>query len=118
NFEVLRLTEKKKHPLLKKSVDWDANRLAVGNVQHLSDTQVAGQIRTYRSNQKLMVGDWVKLQPLPEGPIEDPSLGKKKEEEPGRLGILSSALFGTSSSVDPSTPSCSKGINGKLLGLD
>lgn len=116
-FDVSRETSKKKHPLLKKVVDWKTRDLAEGIIVNVSDTQAVGQIKNYKSNQKLEVGDWVRLLPIKEEVLPHKSIDNKKEE-PGKLGILSVAIFGTSSSVDTATPNGNKGLSGNLLGLD
>lgn len=117
-FVVKRPVKKMKHPLLKKIVDWETDVLAEGRVFSISDNQALGMVKVYKSNKKLIAGDWVRLEPYKQEAFNDPNLEDKKEEEPGTLGILSIALFGTSSSVDTSTPSGSKRVSGNLFGFD
>lgn len=117
-FVVKRPVKKMKHPLLKKIVDWDTDVLAEGRVFSISDNQALGMVKVYKSDKKLVGGDWVRLEPFKQEVINDPNLEDKKEEEPGTLGILSIGLFGTSSSVDTSTPTGSKRASGHLLGFD
>ncbi len=116
-FVVKRLMAKKKHPLLKKVVDWDTKLLAEGSVFNISDNQALGMIKVYKDDQKLAPGDWVRLQAFrPEDKIVEPE--KNEEEKLGTLGLLSVALFGASSSVDTSTPTGSKRWSGNLFGVD
>jgi hypothetical protein len=116
-FLVKRLVAKKKHPLLKKIVDWDTEVLAEGKVFNISDNQALGQIKVYKADKKLTTGDWVRLEPYRPTKIEEP-LEDKASEAPGTLGILSVALFGSSSSVDTSTPTGSNRMSGNLFGID
>ncbi len=118
-FVVKRLSRVKKHPLLKKIVDWETEIIGTGKVFNISENQALGQVRTYSSDKKLVLGDWVRLSPVKE---EDPNSSELKEEKedesPGTLGILSMALFGSSSSADTDTPTGTKRMAGNLLGFD
>lgn len=116
-FVVKRLMTKKKHPLLKKVVDWDSKLMAEGNVFNISDNQALGMIKVYKDDQKLAPGDWVRLEAFrDDDKIVDPE--KDEEEKLGTLGLLSVALFGSSSSVDTSTPTGSNRWSGRLYGVD
>lgn len=118
DFVVKRPVAKKKHPLLKKIVDWDSEVLAQGKVFNISDNQALGMVKVYKTDKKLQVGDWVRLEPFRQDVINDPNIEDKVEERPGTLGILSIAMFGTSSSVDTSTPTGSNRMSGNLFGID
>jgi hypothetical protein len=119
SFLVKRPTNKKKHPLLKKIVDWDTELLAEGKVFNISDNQALGMVKTYKGNKKLAGGDWVRLERMKQSVIKDPHLGEEKDDEPfGTLGILSVAIFGSSSSVDTSTPTGSNRMSGNIFGID
>ena len=117
-FIVKRQTNKKKHPLLKKIVDWETEVLAEGKVFNISDNQALGMVKVYKSDKKLIAGDWVRLLDMREDAFTASGLEDKKEEQPGSLGIVSLSLFGSSSSVDSSTPTGSRRINGNLFGFD
>ncbi len=118
-FLVKRPTAKKKHPLLKKIVDWETEVLAEGKVFNISDNQALGMVKVYKTDKKLAQGDWVRLEEMKQDVINDPTLGDEKEDEsPGSLGILSVALFGSSSSVDTNTPTGSNRMGGNLFGID
>lgn len=119
SFIIKRPSAKKKHPLLKKIVDWETEVLAEGKVFNISDNQALGMVKVYKTEKKLQAGDWVRLEEYKQEVIEDPNLeDKKKEESPGTLGILSVALFGSSSSVDTNTPTGSNRMSGNLFGID
>ena len=118
SFVVKRPVSKKRHPLLKKIVDWETDVLAEGKVFNISDNQALGMVKVYKSDKKLAAGDWVRLDPFKQEAFNDPNLEDKKEEEPGKLGILSIALFGAPSSVDTSTPDGSKRVSGTMFGFD
>lgn len=118
-FVVKRPVAKKKHPLLKKIVDWETEALAEGKVFNISDNQALGMVKVYKTDKKLAAGDWVRLEDFKQAVINDPTLGEdKKEEAPGTLGILSIALFGSNSSVDTNTPTGSNRMSGNIFGLD
>ena len=116
-FIVKRFSNSRKHPLLKKIVDWDAEVLAEGTVLSISDNQALGMIKNYQEAKKVEAGDWIRLGPLPEKDVVT-----KKEEEanqnPGTLGLLSIGLTTASSSVDTTTPDGNKRIAGYLFGID
>lgn len=118
SYIVKRPVSKKKHPLLKKIVDWDTEVLAEGKVFNISDNQALGMVKVYKSDKKLVAGDWVRLEPYVPDTITEKDLADKKDEEPGTLGIVSVALFGSSSSVDTVTPTGSKRTSGKLFGFN
>lgn len=117
-FVVKRAVKAKKHPLLKKIVDWDTVVLAEGKVFNISDNQALGNIIVYKTDMKLKRGDWVRLEEFRQDVFQDPSLDDKKDEEPGKLGILSVALYGSNSSVDTNTPGGNKRMQGNLVGVD
>lgn len=118
NFIVKRPVTKKRHPLLKKIVDWETDVLAEGKVFNISENQALGMVKVYKTDKKLVAGDWVRLEPFRPDTINDANLESTKEEEPGKLGILSIALFGASASVDTSTPAGSKRMSGAMFGFD
>lgn len=118
DFVVKRVKNKKRHPLLKKIVDWDVEVLANGKIFNISDNQALGQIKNYKTDKKLSVGDWVRLEPVKSEIFEDQASQEKANEEPGTLGILSMAFFGSSASVDTLTPSGSNRMAGRLYGID
>lgn len=117
-FMVKRPVNKKKHPLLNKIVDWETELLAEGKVFNISDNQALGMVKVYKNDQKLLAGDWVRLEPLKADTIPDKAFEDNAKEDPGTLGVLSLALYGSSSSVDTSTPSGSNRMSGNLLGID
>jgi hypothetical protein len=116
-FIVKRPIKKKKHPLLKKIVDWDMTVLAEGKVFNISDNQALGMVKVYKSDKKLEAGDWVRLEPLKEEDLIETKIDEP-ETAPGNLGILSIGLTGSNSSVDTSTPTGQKRMSGHLFGFD
>jgi hypothetical protein len=118
-FVVKRLTQKKKHPLLKKVVDWETRPLAEGKVMSISDNQALGLVSAYKGEAKLERGDWVRLEEFRPGVDDGTPVEEKKEvESPGTLGIISLALFGANSSVDTTTPGGARRMAGNLFGVD
>lgn len=117
-FVVKRLKAKKKHPLFKKIVDWDAEILAEGSVENISDNQAMGLVKFYKVETKLVAGDWIRLDERKQDVVEDPTLGETDKDKLGTLGIFSFAAFGSASSVDTSTPTGSNRMTGNLFGVD
>lgn len=117
-FLVKRLVGKKKHPLLKKVVDWETDVLAEGIITSISDNQALGMIKSYKHEKKVMAGDWVRLEEIKEditvGKVED----DVKNEKIGTLGILSVSMFASNMTIDSSTPSGSNTQSGRLYGVD
>ncbi len=117
-FVVKRPIQKRKHPLLKKIVDWDSDVLAEGKIFNISENQALGMVKVYKTDRKLTAGDWVRLTPVKQDFIEVDKIEEKMEENPGSLGIVSLALFTSSASVDNSTPTGSNRMSGYLFGFD
>jgi hypothetical protein len=113
---VKRALRKIKHPLLNKIVDWEMEVLAEGTVFNISDNQALGMIKVYRTGKRLEPGDWVRLEEVREAAVVP--LTEAVEETPGTLGILSVALFGTSSSVDTATTAGLNRMSGTMFGFD
>lgn len=117
-FHVKRLMQKKKHPLLKKIVDWETATLAEGRVFSISDNQALGMLKLYKSDKKIEIGDWIILD---ESVENDLVIEKNKNEEnssPGTLGVFSLALFGSSSSINTTSSSSSNRFSGNIFGID
>jgi hypothetical protein len=117
-FLVKRPIQTKKHPLLKKIVDWETLLLAEGKIFNISDNQALGILKAYKSDKKVVAGDWVRLEEFKEEEKEINEEEKKEDETPGTLGILSMALFGSASSVDTKTPTDSNRMSGNIFGVD
>ncbi len=75
-------------------------------------------VKVYKSDKKLVAGDWVRLETFKADAFSDKIVEEKKEEEPGTLGIVSLALTDSSSSVDTVTPTGSNRMAGNLVGFD
>jgi hypothetical protein len=114
-FIVKKLHSKKKHPLLKKIVEWDAEVIAQGTVNSISENQFLGEIRHYRNNGRIDAGDWVKMLPVkePKTPVDS-----AKKIEPGKLGIFTAALTMDSLSTKNKTPQGSNSLSGIQAGAD
>jgi hypothetical protein len=110
--------KKKKHPLLKKIVDWEMTLLAEGKIFNISDNQALGMVKSYRTDTKLIAGDWVRLLPKKEEPLIQEVIEDSEDKEPGKLGILSIGLLASNSSVDSTNSTGSKRMSGNLLGFD
>lgn len=115
-FLVKRPIKKKKHPLLKEVVDWEAENIASGKVFSVSDNQALGMINSYKGNKKTQAGDWVRLEVAKVEILDDPTLEEK--ETPGTLGVISVNLFGSSHNVGVTKDAKSKRMQGYLFGVD
>ncbi len=119
-FTIKRLTGTRKHPLLKKIVDFDSEVMAQGEIFNISDNQALGMVKVYKKDKNLKVGDWLKL----EAPnintdiaMRD-ALEKPEAPKPGTLGLLSFALFGSQSSTSTATVTDSQRMSGLMMGFD
>jgi hypothetical protein len=119
-FVVKRLLSKKKHPLLKKIVDWETVPLAEGSIFNISDNQALGMVKAYRGDNKVQAGDWVRLEEAKEDVVikGDDALEEKHDTTPGSLGVLSVALFGSSTTINTGTNGGSYAYNGNLVGME
>ena len=117
DFTVKRYRGVKKHPLLMKVVEWDTNSLATGKIFSLSDGQALGVVKVYKSDVKLLAGDWVRLEPLrPEQGIDTNKYPEDDKESFGKLGMASIYGLLSSSSLGTSTGG-SKRLGGLLFGF-
>ncbi|MBY0516085.1 MAG: hypothetical protein K2P81_04205 [Bacteriovoracaceae bacterium] len=118
DFIVKRFKGMKKHPLLKKVVEWESRPLASGKVFSLSDQQALGVVKVYKSDSKLAVGDWVRLEPIKEdAATDDLRYPKDQKDSFGKLGIASFFLNLGQSSFNPSTTSGAKRLGGLMFGF-
>ena len=92
--------------------------MAEGSVFNISDNQALGMIKVYKDDEKLSPGDWVRLEEFRSDEIKEADIKKSEEEKLGSLGLLSVALFGSSSSIDTVTPTGSNRWSGRLYGID
>lgn len=117
-FLVKRLTSKKKHPLLKKIVDWETEVLAEGKIFSISDNQALGMVKNYKQEKKISAGDWVRLEEMKEEVVPDKKMDDTTDQTLGTLGVLSVSLLGSGLSVDSTTPSGSNSMYGRLYGIN
>lgn len=119
DFKVKRFMNKKKHPLLKKIVEWDSEVIAKGKVFNLSRGQALGVIKVYTSNKKLKPGDWIRLEkPNPAKTNVDKNFSAYEKQKFGRLGEISLALSLSSHTVTTSAASGSNKMNGITYGIN
>lgn len=118
DFTVLRYRAVKKHPLLKKVVDWDTAALATGKIFSISEDQTLGIVKVYKSENKLQTGDWVRLEPLrAEQGIDTSKYPEDEKDSFGKLGMAS--VYGSlaSSSLRTSTSTGKERLSGLLYGF-
>lgn len=118
DFTVKRFVAMKKHPLLKKVVDWDSKVLANGKIFSLSDDQALGMVKSYKTEQKLQQGDWVRLEaPKEDNSIEPARMTEDNKDAFGKLGLVSAyGSLGTSSIQTSSNGP--KRLGGMLFGVN
>jgi hypothetical protein len=115
---IKRVVGKKKHPLLKKIVDWDSEVLAEGAISSISDNQALGVIKIYKKDKKIQTGDWVRLEEEQQTMVAESQSPEEPLKTPGVLGVFSLGLFGSSSSLDTNAPSGSTRMSGRNFGID
>jgi hypothetical protein len=117
-FTVKRLKGIKKHPLLKKIVEWDARVMASGKVFNISDNQALGVVKVYKTDAKLQVGDWVRLEKLKDDKtLDELRYPVDNKDAFGKLGIASFYLVASSSALNASA-SGSNRVGGYMLGFE
>jgi hypothetical protein len=117
DFSIRRMTGVKRHPLLKKVVDWETQPLAEGKIFSVSDDQALGQVKVYRTDNKLKTGDWMRLEPLKdEMPADESRYPDKDPSSFGKLGLASVYLTAGTSTLGTSANG-SKRLGGSMLGF-
>ncbi len=122
--KIIRPIVKRKHPLLKRIVDWDTKEIASGKIFLSSDLSSQGKVYDYEPKQKLKIGDWIildKKKDVSKTKIDnDFSIRvKNKDFNFGRLGQFGILLsFGTGSGTSNESSQNLKKIGGALLGID
>ncbi len=117
-FKIKRFLGKKRHPLLKKIVEWDSEVIAKGKVFNLSRGQALGVVKLYTSNKKVSSGDWVKLEKYDPTKIHgDKDFSKYDQQKFGRLGDLSLALNISSHSTATSSYTGNNKMAGYTYGV-
>lgn len=117
DFTAKRLKGVKKHPLLKKVVEWDARSLASGKIFSISDNQALGVVKVYKSDTKLQPGDWVRLEPLKDDKtLDELRYPQDPKDSFGKLGIASLYLTAGQSSHSTSFDG-TKRLGGLMLGF-
>ncbi len=116
-FTVKRLKGVKKHPLLKKIVEWEARTLASGKIFNISDDQALGVVKVYKSDHKLQPGDWVRLEPLKEDKtLDELRYPVDQKDSFGKLGIASLYFTATQSTIGSSMGG-SRRLGGNTFGF-
>lgn len=118
NVIIKRVENKKKHPLLKKIVDWETRVVALARVIGVSGEQAYGVVNQVKSDKKIVIGDWVRFEESPENKTASLNVENETETSPGTLGVLSIGMFGSSSSVDIAKDNSSARMTGIVAGLN
>lgn len=118
DFTVKRYTGVKKHPLLRKVVEWEARSLATGKVFSISDNQALGIVKVYKSDSKLQAGDWVRLEPIKEDKtLDELRYPENSKDSFGKLGIASLYLTTGQSTIGASAGG-TKRLSGLMIGFN
>ncbi|MBD66919.1 MAG: hypothetical protein CME62_17080 [Halobacteriovoraceae bacterium] len=119
DFIVKRLISKKRHPLLKKVVEWDNIMLAKGKVFNKSSGQGLGIIKVYTTNRRVNTGDWIKLEKVnPNKIIDDKRFEEEKANTYGKLGELTIAFSLGSHTASTSAVSGNNKMAGLIYGIN
>ena len=122
--KIVRPTLKRKHPLLKRIVDWETKEIASGKIFLSTDISSQGKVYDYEPKQKIKIGDWVildKRKDFTKTKIDTKFYRDVKDQSYnfGRLGEFGILLsFGTGSGTSNESSENLKKIGGALLGID
>jgi hypothetical protein len=122
--KIIRPIRKRKHPLLKKIVDWETKEIGSAKIFLSSDSSSQGKVYDYEPKEKLKIGDWILIDEKDaDDTVKIPGrINFPKEENSfkyGRLGEIGLLLnFGTGAAISNETESDSVKLGGILLGLD
>lgn len=122
--KIIRPIVKRKHPLLKRIVDWETKEIGSAKIFLSSDLSSQGKVYDYEPKQKLKIGDWVILDKKKDSSKtkidDDFSIRvKNKDFNFGRLGQFGILLsFGTGSATSNESSQNLRKIGGALLGID
>lgn len=118
-FIIKRMIIKKRHPLLKKVVEWDTVMLAKGKIFNTSRDQALGVIKVYTTNKKVRTGDWVKLEEIDSNKyLRDKRFKSQRENTYGKLGELTIAFSTTSHTASTSAVTGSNKLGGFIYGIN
>jgi len=116
-FVVKRKTEVKRHPLLKKIVEWNAEIVGDGKVLNISDNQAFAVVESKNLDKKVQVGDWVKLHQA-DGVLSKTNPLDQAVQGPGLLGIFSFNLLASPTELETVTASGTRKMKGWTTGFD
>ncbi len=116
-IKIRRAINKKRHPLLKRIVEWETIHLAKGKIFNVSDDQALGTIKTYTSKQKVLVGDWVSVIKAEEKDITQKySYPEVKANEFGKIGNIGINLEFSKTDVS-NVYNGSRSVGSTIIGL-
>ncbi|MDA8793470.1 hypothetical protein N9N67_09495 [Bacteriovoracaceae bacterium] len=114
-FQIKKLIQKRKHPLLKKVVAIETKPIAKGKVFNVDHNQSLGQIKLYQDEVAVRVGDFVTLEKFVPNNVFDDRGRKSLTNTFGKLGVASLTL-----DIDSVTANIKKGtkrtIGGNIFG--
>ncbi|MBL7665392.1 MAG: hypothetical protein JNM93_09675 [Bacteriovoracaceae bacterium] len=116
-FTIKRPQAKKRHPLLKRIVEWETLMLAKGKVFSISDKQALGVVKLYTSAERLSVDDWVRVEKVQaEDKMQNMDYPEIKASEFGKLGTLGINLELSKSEAATVAPT-NKSVSAMILGM-
>lgn len=87
DFVVKRFVRIKKHPLLNKIVEWEAQNVAKGKIFNVGDGQIVGVLKIFYTDGAVKSGDWVSIQTQQYALDESLTKDDIKKNEFGKLGV-------------------------------
>ena len=118
DLSIKRLQGKRKHPLLKKVVEWDSILLAKAKAFNISSEQGLATIKVYTSSKKVVTGDWVRFEkPTRESQLTDEKLREYEQDSYGKLGEFTMALGFSSQTLSVDSANGSLKYGGLLYGI-
>lgn len=117
DFVVRRIISKKRHPLLKKVVEWDSLMLAAGKIFNISRGQSLGTIKSYTTDKRVEVGDWIKLEKYVPSKFDSTRYKIDESDSFGKLGELSLSIALSSHTLATSPSGGSVKMGGYTYGV-
>ncbi len=118
DFKVRKFIRKKKHPLLKKVVEFEALPVAQGKIINLSRGQAIGSVKLFTAETQVRVGDWVILGDYnPERAPKDNDYSKFNEASFGQLGELQFGFLLSGHTATTDSANGNNKMNGYLYGI-
>ncbi len=118
-FIVRRLKHKKKHPLLKKVVEWETSKVASGKIHSIAESQSLGTVKVFNQPTAIQTGDWIVIDRSKRDMTEEVTEAEVKRNEFGKLGQATLTLdVNNAKSSSSGGSSSANQATGLLFGFD